>query len=211
MELDEFKFDQNGLIPVITQDYLTKEVLMLAYMNKEALAKTLETGKVNYYSRSRQTNWLKGETSGHYQIVKNISLDCDGDTLLIQVEQIGAACHTNHHSCFYRDMELKEKVEFKENQPLFDANILNDEYNTIADRKVNPKEGSYTNYLLDKGLDKTLKKIGEEASEVIIAAKNSDKTETIYEISDLLYHLSVCMVQMDINWNEIFDEMKTRK
>jgi phosphoribosyl-ATP pyrophosphohydrolase/phosphoribosyl-AMP cyclohydrolase len=208
--LKEIKFDANGLIPVITQDYQNKEVLMLAYMNEVALNKTIETGKVHYYSRSRAEQWLKGETSGHYQIVKAITYDCDGDTLLIQVDQIGAACHTGHRSCFYRDTQKGEmgeasKVEY------FDSRMLKDEYDTIVDRKNDPKEGSYTNYLLDKGIDKTLKKVGEEAAEVIIAAKNSDKDETVGEIADLLYHLQVAMVQSDIKWEDIFEEIKNRR
>jgi phosphoribosyl-ATP pyrophosphohydrolase/phosphoribosyl-AMP cyclohydrolase len=208
--LKEIKFDANGLIPVITQDYQNKEVLMLAYMNQVALDKTIETGKVHYYSRSRGEQWLKGETSGHYQLVKAISYDCDGDTILIQVEQIGAACHTGHRTCFYRDTQKGEigevsKVEY------FDSRMLKEEYDTIVDRKNEPKEGSYTNYLLDKGIDKTLKKVGEEAAEVIIAAKNSDKYETVGEIADLLYHLQVAMVQSDIKWEDIFEEIKNRR
>lgn len=207
----DIKFDKHGLVPVITQDYKTKEVLMLAYMNQEAFDKTLETGKVNYYSRSRKEQWLKGETSGHYQIVKSIKYDCDGDTLLIEVEQIGSACHTGHHSCFYRNIDDKEIDNIKTNVEYFDARILKEEYDTIIDRKNNPKEGSYTNYLLDKGIDKTLKKVGEEASEVIIAAKNDDKNEIVYEIADLLYHLMVTMAQRDISWNDIFKEIKNRR
>lgn len=207
----DIKFDKHGLVPVITQDYKTKEVLMLAYMNQEAFDKTLETGKVNYYSRSRKEQWLKGETSGHYQIVKSIKYDCDGDTLLIEVEQIGSACHTGHHSCFYRDIEGKEIDNIKTEVEYFDARVLKEEYDTIIDRKNNPKEGSYTNYLLDKGIDKTLKKVGEEAAEVIIAAKNNDKNEVIYEMADLLYHLMVTMAQKDISLEDIFKEIKSRR
>jgi len=207
----DIKFDKHGLVPVITQDYKTKEVLMLAYMNQEAFDKTLETGKVNYYSRSRKEQWLKGETSGHYQIVKSIKYDCDADALLIEVEQIGAACHTGHHSCFYRNIEGKEIDNNIQEVKYFDARILKDEYDTIIDRKNNPKEGSYTNYLLDKGIDKTLKKVGEEASEVIIAAKNDSKDEIIYETADLLYHLMVVMVQRDISWEDVFEEIRSRR
>lgn len=205
------KFDKNGLIPVITQDYKTKEVLMLAYMNQEAFDKTLETGKVNYYSRSRNEQWLKGETSGHYQIVKSIKYDCDEDALLIEVEQIGCACHTGHYSCFYRNIDNKELNNVNQEVEYFDASVLKSEYDTILDRKNNPKEGSYTNYLLDKGINKTLKKVGEEASEVIIAAKNDDKDELVYEISDLIYHLMVTMVQKNISWSDIFKEIKSRR
>ncbi len=207
----DIKFDKHGLVPVITQDYKTKEVLMLAYMNQEAFDKTLETGKVNYYSRSRKEQWLKGETSGHYQIVKSIKYDCDADALLIEVEQIGAACHTGHHSCFYRNIDGKDMNNNIQEVKYFDARVLKDEYDTIIDRKNNPKEGSYTNYLLDKGIDKTLKKVGEEASEVIIAAKNDNKDEIIYETADLLYHLMVAMVQRDISWEDIFEEIKSRR
>ncbi len=207
----DIKFDKHGLVPVITQDYKTKEVLMLAYMNQEAFDKTLETGKVNYYSRSRKEQWLKGETSGNYQIVKSIKYDCDADALLIEVEQIGAACHTGHHSCFYRNIDGEEIDNNIQEVKYFDARVLKDEYDTIVDRKNNPKEGSYTNYLLDKGIDKTLKKVGEEASEVIIATKNDNKDEIIYEIADLLYHLMVAMVQRNINWEDIFKEIKSRR
>ncbi len=208
--MEDIKFDSNGLIPVITQDYKTKEVLMLAYMNKEALDKTIETGKVHYYSRSRKELWLKGETSGHYQLVKNILYDCDKDAILILVEQIGVACHTGHYSCFYRD-ENSEVSEVVKEPVYFDARVLKQEYDTIIDRKNNPKEGSYTNYLLDKGIDKTLKKVGEEAAEVIIAAKNPDKKEMIYEVSDLFFHLMVAMVERDITLEDIFKEIKTRQ
>jgi len=209
--LKDIKFDENGLVPAITQDYENKEVLMLAYMNEEALKKTIETGKVHYYSRSRKEQWLKGETSGHYQIVKAISYDCDGDTLLIQVEQIGAACHTGHRSCFYRDTELGETSEAAVKVEYFDARVLKEEFETIIERKNNPQEGSYTNYLLDKGIDKTLKKVGEEAAETIIAFKNGDNEETIGEIADMIYHLQVAMVQSDISWNDIFEEIKARR
>lgn len=210
-DIKNIKFDSNGLIPAIAQDYSTKEVLMLAYMNKESLKKTIETGKVHYYSRSRKEQWLKGETSGNYQTVKNMCYDCDGDTILIQVEQIGNACHTGHHSCFYTDIYGNEFDKNVSKQSYFDARILKDEYETIVDRKENPKEGSYTTYLLEKGIDKTLKKIGEESSEVIIAAKNSAKEEIVYEIADLLYHLAVTMVQTDITWEDVFSEMRKRR
>ena len=209
--LKDIKFDENGLVPAITQDYENKEVLMLAYMNEEALKKTIETGKVHYYSRSRKEQWLKGETSGHYQIVKAISYDCDGDTLLIQVEQVGAACHTGHRSCFYRNTELGETSEATVKVEYFDARVLKEEFETIIERKNNPQEGSYTNYLLDKGIDKTLKKVGEETAETIIAFKNGDNEETIGEIADMIYHLQVAMVQSDISWNDIFEEIKARR
>ncbi len=203
------KFDQNGLISVITQEYSSNKVLMMAYANLEALQKTIETGKVHYYSRSRQELWLKGETSGHFQHVKNIAYDCDQDALLIQVEQIGNACHTGAHSCFF---ELAyEKDEKAIDQGSSTESILQAVYDVIAERKIHPKEGSYTNYLFDKGIDKMLKKVGEETAEVIIAAKNQDKAELTYEASDLLYHLMVVMVQNGIAWNDIYKELEKRR
>ncbi|NLL69998.1 MAG: bifunctional phosphoribosyl-AMP cyclohydrolase/phosphoribosyl-ATP diphosphatase HisIE [Epulopiscium sp.] len=209
------KFDTNGLVPVVVQDVSTKEILMLAYMNKEALQKTLESKKAHYYSRSRKQLWLKGETSGHYQHIKKISLDCDQDALLLEVEQTGGACHTGHKSCFYQS--IGNEGDLVENQvAVFDpietygAQILQAVYKVIIDRKANPKEGSYTNYLFEKGLDKILKKVGEESSEVIIGAKNQNAEEIIYEISDLLYHLMVLMVHQKIRWNDIFSELQKR-
>lgn len=210
--VNELKFDSQGLIPTITQDERTKEVLMVAYMNKEALQKTLETGKVHYYSRSRQKLWLKGESSGHFQIVKEIAFDCDLDAVLIQVEQIGGACHTGHRSCFYRSLqnnELQEKEENAINPDKFE--VLQQVYEVIVDRRKNPKEGSYTNYLFDKGIDKMLKKVGEESAEVIIASKNNDKAEITYEMSDLLYHLMVVMVQTGVKWDDLCNELIKRR
>lgn len=215
--LEQIKFDSNGLVPVIAQDYKTNEVLMMAYMNEEAFIKSMETGKVHYFSRSRNKLWLKGETSGHFQTIKSMNLDCDGDTLLVKVEQIEAACHTGHYSCFYRELnkdgikETSDKV-FDEKSVYADkSKILKEVYNVIVDRRINPKEGSYTNYLFEKGIDKMLKKVGEEAAEVIIASKNTDNGEVIYEISDLLYHLSVLMVERGINFDDIFDELGKRR
>ncbi len=215
--LEQIKFDSNGLVPVIAQDYKTNEVLMMAYMNEEAFIKSMETGKVHYFSRSRNSLWLKGETSGHFQTIKSMNLDCDGDTLLVKVEQIEAACHTGHYSCFYRELnkdgikETSDKV-FDEKSVYADkSKILKEVYNVIVDRRINPKEGSYTNYLFEKGIDKMLKKVGEEAAEVIIASKNTDNGEVIYEISDLIYHLSVLMVERGINFDDIFDELGKRR
>ncbi len=209
------KFDNNGLIPVITQDYITKEVLMFAFMNEEAFNLTKESGRVHYYSRSRQKLWLKGEESGNFQNVKNIMYDCDEDCLLVMVEQVGGACHTGHKSCFYRELGKTNetspiifdpsKIYKKE-----DKEILTSLYDVILDRKGNPKEGSYTNYLFEKGIDKTLKKVGEESSEVIIACKNNNTNEVVYEISDLMYHLTVLMVQMGVDWQNIFTELEKR-
>ncbi len=201
----ELKFDEKGLMPVITQDFRTMEVLMLAYMNIEAFRKTIETGKVHYYSRSRKALWLKGETSGHFQFVKDIYFDCDSDSLLIKVEQVGAACHTNNKTCFY------QRLDNEGGTPEFSSGILFEIFGTIIDRKENPKSGSYTNYLLDKGIDKTLKKVGEESAEVIIAAKNNEKSEIIYEFADLCYHLSVLLVQTDLTWQDVFNELGKRR
>ncbi len=203
------KFDEKGLVPVVTQDTKTKEVLMVAYMNEEAFDKTIETRKVHYYSRSRSKLWLKGETSGHFQLVKSIKLDCDGDTILIEAEQIDAACHTGNKSCFFRTMVDGEWKKNEEEKPT--AAILHEVYNVIVDRNVNPKEGSYTNYLFTKGLDKILKKVGEEAAEVIIAAKNKSKEEIRYEVSDLMYHLMVLLVERGLTLEDIYGELKGRR
>ncbi|MFP4697619.1 MAG: bifunctional phosphoribosyl-AMP cyclohydrolase/phosphoribosyl-ATP diphosphatase HisIE [Eubacteriales bacterium] len=206
MEFSKFKLNKNGLIPVVTQDYKTKKVLMLAYMNEEAYNKTLETGRVHYYSRSRQKLWLKGETSGHYQWLKSMKIDCDSDTILIEVKQEGVACHTGNKTCFFET--IKNKWNEESDTP---NQILNEVYDVVLDRKVNPKEGSYTNYLFDKGIDKILKKVGEETAEVIIGAKNEGNEEVIYEISDLLYHLTVLMVEKDVTWDDILKELGKRR
>ncbi|SDJ85500.1 phosphoribosyl-ATP pyrophosphatase /phosphoribosyl-AMP cyclohydrolase [Natronincola ferrireducens] len=176
---------------------------MLAYMNKTSLTKTLETGETWFWSRSRGELWHKGATSGHTQQVKEIRYDCDGDALLIEVIQKGAACHTGEKSCFYNDLYTTEKNEGR-------AQILQDLYGIIEDRKANPKEGSYTNYLFDKGMDKILKKVGEETAEVIIAAKNPAKEELIYETSDLLYHLLVLLKEKEVPLEDIFQELQSR-
>ncbi len=212
--LSQVKYDASGLVPVIAQDAHSKKVRMLAYMNKEALTKTLETGKIYYYSRSRKELWLKGETSGNFQYLKSISIDCDGDTLLLQIEQVnGVSCHTGNSSCFYR--ELKDQIqetgqtEIKTN--VVANNMLTRLYDTVMDRKLNPKNGSYTNYLFDKGINKILKKVGEECTETIIAAKEDDKKELAFEISDLMYHLTVLMAEKEVTWQDVEAELDKRK
>lgn len=190
----EIKFDEKGLVPVITQDFFTGQVLMLAYMNETALNLTVETKIMHYFSRSRNKLWKKGETSGNIQEVCSLSYDCDGDTILAKVKQTGVACHTGSPTCFFNPII--------ENESSF--NILNEIYKTVEDRDKNPKEGSYTNYLLDKGVDKILKKVGEEATESVIAAKNNDKEEITNEVSDLLYHLTVMLYERKIQWDDVF-------
>ncbi|MDR0200224.1 MAG: bifunctional phosphoribosyl-AMP cyclohydrolase/phosphoribosyl-ATP diphosphatase HisIE [Streptococcaceae bacterium] len=178
-------FEKSELIPVIVQDARTRQVLMLAYTNEEAYAKMLETGETWFYSRSRQKLWHKGEASGHFQKVREMRLDCDSDTLLVLVEQTGAACHTGAYSCFFNEVKGYEGND--------NRSIFHDLEDQIEDRRVNPKEKSYTNYLLDQGIDKVLKKVGEESSEVIIASKNPDNDELLGEVDDLLYHLMVLL------------------
>ncbi len=200
----DLKYDEKGLIPAIIQDYQTKKVLMMAYMNETSLKKTLDTGKTWFYSRSRNRLWNKGESSGNYQEVVKISYDCDEDTLLVEVIQHGPACHTGNKSCFFRELFEGEKEE-KINQQ-----ILYDVLEIIKDRKNNPQEKSYTNYLFREGIDKILKKVGEEASEVIIASKNTDKEELVFEISDMVYHILVLMVQKGVEIEDIKEELTKR-
>lgn len=214
--IDTIKFDDRGLVPAIIQDSRSGQVLMMAYMNREALQKTLVTGQTWFYSRSRQSLWMKGESSGHVQKVVDIRFDCDGDTLLIKVEQTGAACHTGHYSCFYRNQK-GEEVEpevFKADQVyggVTGPGIIYELYSIITDRQAKMPEGSYTSYLFEKGLDKILKKVGEENAEVIIAAKNRSRAELTYETADLLYHLMVLLVEQGVTLNEIFTELKSRR
>lgn len=198
------RFDENGLIPVITQDYKTKEVLMLAYMNKEALEKTLESGYVHYWSRSRKSIWKKGETSGNLQRVISIKYDCDEDALLIEVEQKGVACHTGNYSCFYRNIYQSE-----ETSPL--STILDEIYAVIEDRIKNLPEGSYTASLIKEGEDAVVRKIGEESVEVILAFKNKNKKELIAESADLLYHLLVVLALKEVKLDEIWKELEKRR
>ena len=177
---------------------------MLAYMNEEAYNKTIETGRMTYYSRSRQKLWLKGEESGHFQYVKSLSADCDSDTLLAKVLQIGAACHTGSRSCFFRKLFSRP---YEETNP---GKVLNEVFGTILERRSNPKEGSYTSYLFDKGIDKILKKCGEEATEIVIAAKNPDSEEVKYEMADFLYHMMVLMAECGLDWEDISRELLHR-
>ncbi len=206
--MKDLKFDDKGLITAVVQHSVTGKVLMVAYMNKEALAKTLESGKATFFSRSRNCLWIKGETSGNYMNVKEILVDCDADCLIIKAIPSGPACHTGHETCFYRTFDengISDKAGSKAN-----AAVLNEVYETVVDRKNNPKEGSYTNYLLDKGIDKILKKVGEETAEIIIGAKNPGVDEMRYEIADLLYHLSVLMVNKGLTWDEVYKELAGR-
>jgi phosphoribosyl-AMP cyclohydrolase / phosphoribosyl-ATP pyrophosphohydrolase len=200
--LKKIKYDEKGLVPVVVQETKTKDVLMLAYMNEEAILKTLETKRVYYFSRSRNALWLKGETSGHYQDLIRMDYDCDCDTLLVTVYQHGVACHTGEKSCFHRSI-------YGENEP--NEFILEELYQTIKSRQDNPTEKSYTNYLFNQGIDKILKKVGEEASEVIIASKNNKKDEMVLEIADLTYHLLVLMVNQKLALTDIFKELEQRR
>ena len=204
LEWSSLKPNADGLVPVIVQDYRTDEVLMLAYMNEEAFNNTINVGKMTYFSRSRQSLWIKGETSGHYQYVKSLTADCDFDTILAKVSQVGVACHTGNPTCFFNNIVKKEYIE---KNPL---KVFEDVYGIIKDRKENPKEGSYTNYLFDKGVDKILKKLGEESTEIVIAAKNPDPEEIKYEISDFLYHCMVLMVEKGVTWEDITQELSQR-
>ena len=196
----ELKFDTNGLIPAIVQDHISKKVLMLAYMNKESLEITIKEGKTCFYSRSRQCLWRKGETSGNTQQVVSIRTDCDRDTLLIDVIKAGPACHTGSETCFFEDIVAPEQEDFS----------YENLYKMLVGRKVEKKEGSYTTYLFEKGTDKILKKVGEECTEVIIAAKGGDKAETVFEIADLLYHIMVMMIDAGITLDEVTAELAKR-
>jgi len=216
MIIDEIKFDAQGLVPAVVQEVGSGEVLMLAYMNREALEKTLNEGEAWYYSRSRQQLWHKGETSGHVQRVQEIRYDCDADSVLLKVEQTGPACHTGHHSCFYRDATGQEREAAEEDMSAIYSSpvgpgIIHELYQVILDRQQKLPEGSYTTYLFTKGLDKICKKVGEEAAEVIIAAKNKDQAEIIYEVSDLIYHLMVLGVQAGVTPEDIYAQLQARR
>ena len=205
INVKELKFDEKGLIPAIVVDSKSKKVLTLAYMNKESLGITLEKGLTCFYSRSRNQLWLKGETSGNYQHVVSIVADCDKDALVVEVEKDGPACHTGEDSCFFNPLYNKEADEAQETQ--FSLEGL---YALLMGRKAEMPQGSYTTYLFEKGLDKILKKVGEESTEVIIAAKAEDKKETVYEIADLAYHVMVLMAQAGITVQDIKDELASR-
>jgi len=201
INIDELKYDAQGLIPAIVVDSITKKVLTLAYMNRESLQISIEKGLTCFWSRSRQELWLKGETSGNYQHIVSITADCDRDALIVVVEPEGPACHLDTFSCFdYPLWESEDLHEFSLEQLL----------ELIRGRKTEKKEGSYTTYLFEKGIDKILKKVGEESTEVIVAAKNQDKKETIYEIADLTYHVMVLMIEMGISLEDIHKELASR-
>lgn len=199
--MENVKFDANGLICAIAQDYETGEVLMQAYMNAEALEKTLQTGYAHYFSRSRQKLWKKGETSGHTQKVISASFDCDRDCILLQIDQKGAACHTGSRSCFFDTVLTGEKSGLT---------FLGELARIVKDRKEHPVEGSYTAYLFSRGVDKIAKKMGEEAVEVVIASKNEDKAELTHEISDLIYHLLVLMEEKGVSLSDLATELVRR-
>ena len=200
-EIDQLKFDEKGLIPAVIVEAGTHELLMVAYMNRESLKISMETGKTCFWSRSRQELWTKGETSGNYQHIVSITADCDLDTLKVVVEKDGPACHTGAETCFFNPVyQSEEKSDFTPDALM----------ELIRGRKTNPQEGSYTTYLFQKGLDKILKKIGEESTEVIIAAKDNDPKETIYEISDLVYHVMVMMIEQGISLEDIRKELASR-
>lgn len=201
MTTNELKFDANGLIPAIVIDRSSKKVLTLAYMNRESLEISIKKRLTCFYSRSRKELWLKGETSGNYQHIVSITADCDGDALIVEVDKDGPACHLGTDSCFTNSIfEAEDKSEFS-------VNAL---YELLCGRKNSPKEGSYTTYLFEKGIDKILKKVGEECTEVIIAAKAGDRRETVYEVADLMYHVMVMMVEMGISTDEILTELASR-
>ena len=205
--LERIKFDQQGLVPAIIQDASNGTVLMLAYMNRESLTKTLETGTTWFYSRSRQELWNKGATSGHVQTVKELLYDCDGDTLLVKVEQTGAACHEGTYSCFSRRFGEAESTLTERPQ----VAVLPELFAVLEDRRQNPQAGSYTSSLFAKGEDRILKKIGEEAAETIIAAKNHSQGEVIYEMADLWYHCLVLLAAHKIDFAALIEELGKRR
>ena len=208
MDLEQIKFNENGLVPVIVQDVSSGQVLMLAYANKDAIQKTIDSDKSHFWSRSREELWMKGEESGNVQDIKELYYDCDIDTILYLVQQTGVACHTGERTCFYRSTDGdKEAPTFGSSDS---SKTLDEVYEVILDRKLNPKDGSYVSGLFEKGLDKILKKIGEEAGETIIGAKNEDKKEIIYETADLWFHSMIVLSYFGITPNYIYDELGRR-
>ncbi len=203
MDIEQLRFDEQGLIPAIVQNYKSGKVLMLGYMNKEAYEKTLQTKKVVFYSRSRSCLWMKGETSGNFLHVIELLSDCDNDAILVKADPVGPTCHTGSESCFFNQA-------YRDEGRSLDHTILFDLFSLIEDRKANPVEGSYTNYLFDKGIDKILKKVGEENAETIIAAKNNSKEEIIYETSDLFYHLLVMLSERGVRPEDILKTLCAR-
>ncbi len=201
MNIDELKFDANGLIPAVVQDYFSKQVLTVAYMNRESLEISMKEGRTCFFSRSRQQLWRKGETSGNTQDIVTIKADCDGDALVVEVIKKGPACHTGAESCFFNPVYQSEEHQD------FSMEAL---YQLLAGRKTSPKEGSYTTYLFQKGIDKILKKVGEECTEVIVAGKGGSREETVFEIADLAYHVMVLMVEMGIEPKDIFAQLESR-
>ena len=201
MTIDDLKFDANGLIPAVVQDYFSKQVLTVAYMNRESLEISMKEGRTCFFSRSRQQLWRKGETSGNTQEIVTIKADCDMDALVVEVIKKGPACHTGAESCFFNPVYQSEEHQD------FSLEAL---YQLLAGRKTKPKEGSYTTYLFQKGIDKILKKVGEECTEVIVAGKGGSKEETIFEIADLAYHVMVLMVEMGIEPKDIFAQLESR-
>lgn len=201
IDINSLKFDENGLIPAVIVDSFSKKVLTVAYMNRQSLEISMEKGLTCFWSRSRQELWLKGETSGNYQHIVSITADCDGDALVVVVEKDGPACHTGSDSCFTNTLwQSDDRHEFS----------LNELYELLVGRKKDKPEGSYTTYLFEKGLDKILKKVGEESTEVIVAGKGGDKAETIYELADLAYHAMVLMVEMGISVEDVHKELASR-
>lgn len=205
--MENIKFNADGLVPAIVQDAATGEILMLAYMNKESLELSEKTGRATFWSRSRNEIWEKGKTSGNYMYIKEIRTDCDNDTLLVLAEPAGPACHTGKRTCFFKTLQGAEIDLGKKDS----SDILSELMAVTLDRKKNPKEGSYTNYLFSKGEDKILKKVGEEAAEVVIAGKNRSKEEIAYETADLMYHLTVMLADNGMTWEDIFDELEKRR
>lgn len=208
--IDSLKFNANGLIPAVVQNCETNEVLMVAYMNAQSIQMTIESGRATFFSRSRNEIWVKGETSGNYIFVKEMRVDCDADCILLLSEPAGPACHTGRRTCFFRKVENNAITEVTR-ESLKSSDILARLEGVTLDRKANPKEGSYTNYLFDKGEDKILKKVGEEAAEVVIAGKNRSKEEIKYETADLMYHLTVMLVDNGLSWEDIYEELEKRR